>query len=233
MQYSPELSSTERSKNMKTRNKIIQASIALFNEQGERNVTTNHIAAHLSISPGNLYYHFRNKEDIILSIYEEYASNLLLETFPQVSSKVKPLDTIILYMDAVFQMTMKFRFFYSNLPVLLDKNPSLREKYVEVQHAIADRVSQLLISLRTENIINFEDEELADMVSILRLINTFWLSFYQTQNIVNEINDSVFYQGVLKILVILRPYTTEASLPELLKARDMYQQRYQDALGTV
>ncbi len=67
---------------MKTRDKIIQASIALFNEQGERNVTTNHIAAHLGISPGNLYYHFRNKEDIILSIYEEYARNLLLDTFP-------------------------------------------------------------------------------------------------------------------------------------------------------
>jgi len=218
---------------MKTRDKIIQASIVLFNEQGERNVTTNHIAAHLSISPGNLYYHFRNKEDIILSIYEEYAGNLLLDTFPQVSSKIKPLDTIILYMDAVFQMTMKFRFFYSNLPVLLDNSPSLREKYVKVQHAIAERVSQLLISLRTENIITFEDEELADMVSILRLINTFWLSFYQTQNIVHEINDSVFYQGVLKILVILRPYTTEAALPELLKARDMYQQRYQDALNPV
>jgi len=218
---------------MKTRDKIIQASITLFNEQGERNVTTNHIAAHLSISPGNLYYHFRNKEDIILSIYEEYAGNLLLDTFPQVSNKIKPLDTIILYMDAVFQMTMKFRFFYSNLPVLLDNSPSLREKYVKVQHAIAERVSQLLISLRTENIITFEDEELADMVSILRLINTFWLSFYQTQNIVHEINDSVFYQGVLKILVILRPYTTEAALPELLKARDMYQQRYQDALNPV
>lgn len=217
---------------MKTRDKIIQASIALFNEQGERNVTTNHIAAHLSISPGNLYYHFRNKEDIILSIYEEYAGNLLLQTFPQVSSKIKPLDTLILYMDAVFQMTMKFRFFYSNLPVLLDKNPSLREKYVEVQHAISERVSQLLLSLRAEKIIDFEDEELADMVSILRLINTFWLSFYQTQNIVSEINDSVFYQGVLKILVILRPYTTSDALPELLKARDMYQQRYQDALGT-
>lgn len=216
---------------MKTRDKIIQASIVLFNDKGERNVTTNHIAAHLNISPGNLYYHFRNKEDIILSIYEEYAGNLLLETFPKVSSEIKPLDTIILYMDAVFQMTMKFRFFYSNLPVLLDKSPTLREKYVKVQHAIAKRVSQLLISLRTENIIEFEDEELADMVSLLRLINTFWLSFYQTQNIVHEINDSVFYQGVLKILVILRPYTTDAALPELLEARDMYQQRYQDALN--
>ena len=69
------------------------------------------------------------------------------------------------------------------------------------------------------------------MVSILRLINTFWLSFYQTQNIVHEINDSVFYQGVLKILVILRPYTTETALPELLKARDMYEERHQDALS--
>jgi AcrR family transcriptional regulator len=218
---------------MKTRDKIIQASIILFNKHGERNVTTNHIAAHLSISPGNLYYHFRNKEDIILSIYEEYASNLLLDTIPKVSNEVKPLDAIILYMDAVFQMMMKFRFFYSNLPVLLDKNPSLREKYVEVQHSIAERVSQLLVSLKDAGIVDFNDEDLTDIVSILRIINTFWLSFYQTQNMVNEINDSVFYQGVLKILVILKPYTTEAAMPELIKARDMYQQRCKDALVTL
>ncbi len=212
---------------MKTRDKIIQASITLFNENGERNVTTNHIAAHLSISPGNLYYHFRNKEDIILSIYEEYARDLLLDTFPQVTDESKPLDTIIQYMDAVFQMMMKFRFFYSNLPVLLDKNPNLREKYVEVQQSIAQRVSELLLSLRAAKVIAFEDDELKDIVSILRIINTFWLSFYQTQNIVTDITDAVFYQGVLKILVILRPYTTQEALPELNKARDLYIERCQ------
>jgi len=215
---------------MKTRDKIIQASIVLFNEQGERNVTTNHIAAHLGISPGNLYYHFRNKEDIILSIYDEYAGNLLLDTFPQVSDEEKPLDAIILYMDVVFQMQMKFRFFYSNLPVLLDKNQNLREKYVEVQHAISERLSQLLLSLKSAQAINFDEDELADIVSILRIINTFWVSFYQTQNIVKEVNDTIFYQGVLKILAILRPYITDKSLPELKKAKEMYQQRCQDAL---
>ncbi len=215
---------------MKTRDKIIQASIELFNEQGERNVTTNHIAAHLAISPGNLYYHFRNKEDIILSIYEEYARSLLLETLSKVSEEAKPLDSLVLYMDSVFQTTMKFRFFYSNLPVLLDKSPSLREKYVEVQQSISERVSQLLILLRDADIIDFPDDSLADIVSILRLINTFWVSFYQTQTIVNEVNDSVFYQGVLKILVILRPYTKAHAIDELNKACEFYQQRYQEAV---
>jgi AcrR family transcriptional regulator len=215
---------------MKTRDKIIQASIVLFNEQGERNVTTNHIAAELGISPGNLYYHFRNKEDIILSIYEEYARNLLLETLPEVSPDVKPLDAIILYMDVVFQAMMKFRFFYSNLPVLLAKNPLLHDKYVEVQSFIAQRVSELLLSLRNANMMDFSDEDLPDIVSILRLVNTFWLSFYQTQNNDNEINDAVFYQGVLKILVIINPYISDAAKDEFLEARTMYRQRCQDSL---
>jgi AcrR family transcriptional regulator len=215
---------------MKTRDKIIQASIVLFNEQGERNVTTNHIAAALGISPGNLYYHFRNKEDIILSIYEEYARNLLIETMPEVSPDVKPLDAIILYMDVVFQAMMKFRFFYSNLPVLLAKNPLLHDKYVEVQGFIAQRVSELLLSLRNAKMMDFLDEDLPDIVSILRLVNTFWLSFYQTQNNDNEINDAVFYQGVLKILVIIQPYISDEAKNEFLEARAMYRQRCQNSL---
>jgi len=216
---------------MKTRDKIIQASIALFNEQGERNVTTNHIAADLGISPGNLYYHFRNKEDIILSIYEEYARSLLLDTMPEVNPDVKPLDAIILYMDVVFHAMMKFRFFYSNLPVLLAKNPLLHDKYVEVQSVISTRVSELLLSLKAANMMAFDEADLPDIVSILRLVNTFWLSFYQTQNSDKDINDAVFYQGVLKILVIIHPYITDSAMNEFLEARTMYRQRCQDSIA--
>jgi AcrR family transcriptional regulator len=217
---------------MKTRDKIIHASIELFNLHGERDVTTNHIASHLGISPGNLYYHFRNKEDIIYSIYEEYARKLLLDTFPKIAPETKPLDTIISYMDTVFQVMSKFHFFYANLPVLLAKNPNLREKYVEVQSSISDRVGNMLLSLRDAKMVAFKDDELPDLVLILRLVNTFWLSFYQTQTVDVKIDEAVFYEGVLKILVIIKPYTTEEARPEFVKARELYQKRHEALLAT-
>ena len=83
----------------------------------------------------------------------------------------------------------------------------------------------MLLSLRSSEMMTFADEDLADIVSILRLVNTFWLSFYQTQNKNIEITDAVFYEGVLKILVIIQPYITESSMPEFLEARTMYRKR--------
>ena len=57
---------------IKTRERIVQNSLELFNQQGERSVSTNHIAAHMEISPGNLYYHFANKQEIIAELFSQY-----------------------------------------------------------------------------------------------------------------------------------------------------------------
>ncbi|WP_371374633.1 TetR/AcrR family transcriptional regulator [Thalassotalea aquiviva] len=206
---------------MKTRERIIRASIELFNKNGERNITTNHIAAHLGISPGNLYYHFRNKEDIIFAIYTEYADDLISK-FDLLDDISHPLESIMNYMDIVFQLVSKFRFFYSNLPVLLSKNPALKKRYSEIQKQIAVKVTAMLLQLKDAGILNIKEEELDDITCLLRLTTTFWLSYLQTQQDETLVDDANLYDGLLKIFALLSPYITDNARADFERARSHY-----------
>src|SRR5690554_2699939 len=112
---------------MKTRDKIILASLDLFNERGERNVTTNHIAAHLNISPGNLYYHFRSKTDIIYEIFLQY--QLMVDHYLQLpQGRQLTLEDKIYYLESVFDGLWSYRFFHRDLEHYLDSDERLRDR---------------------------------------------------------------------------------------------------------
>jgi AcrR family transcriptional regulator len=148
---------------MKTRDRIIHSATELFNDQGERNITTNHIAAHLGISPGNLYYHFRNKEDIIHSIFDQYARHLS-DSFTPIRSSAIRLEDLMGYLDAIFYLMWQFRFFYANLPDILSRDELLQQKYLKAQEQLRATVETLLRSLREGGIIAVSDEDLPDPV---------------------------------------------------------------------
>ena len=61
---------------MKTRDRILECALQLFNEKGEPNVSTMEVANEMGISPGNLYYHFHGKEPLILGLFERFQNEL-------------------------------------------------------------------------------------------------------------------------------------------------------------
>ena len=61
----------------RTAQRILDASLALFNRFGEPNVSTTLISSELNISPGNLYYHFPAKEELVNALYDRYEKDLI------------------------------------------------------------------------------------------------------------------------------------------------------------
>ena len=209
-------------KKLRTKDKILQASIELFNQVGERQVTTNHIAAHLGISPGNLYYHFRNKEDIVRQIFKEYAK--LLETrIKPPSDTAEALDALASYLDAVFELMWRFHFFYANLPDILSRDPALQQDYQQVQQGVLARVTAVLRALKQSNVIKIDDEDITDLAHSIKLLVTFWISYLKTQSPDKNIDQASVYKGVLKVLLMFKPYATEQAIPRINRLREHYE----------
>ncbi|RCU51085.1 MULTISPECIES: TetR/AcrR family transcriptional regulator [Corallincola] len=206
---------------MKTKDRIIQASLELFNKHGERAMTTNHIAAHLGISPGNLYYHFRNKEDIIRRIFKEYVAHIGRSFQPRDDGNVS-LEVMMTYLDEIFESMWRFRFFYSNLPELLSRDPELQIQYLPLQEKLAQRVIAILSMLKQAGALNVEEQDLEDLAHTVKIVVTFWISYQTTQAPEEQITKATIYHGVLKVLFILKPYFAEEYLPSLERLQKHY-----------
>ena len=60
----------------RTAQRILEAALDLFNRFGEPNVSTTLVAGELGISPGNLYYHYPAKDELINRLYADYETEL-------------------------------------------------------------------------------------------------------------------------------------------------------------
>jgi len=107
-----------------TRNRILVASLLLFNEQGEPNTTINDIADELDISPGNLHYHFRRKGDIVTALLAEFradASRILAPPDPAGTG----VDDFWLFLHGLLECTMGYRFLFRDMESLSDTYPAV------------------------------------------------------------------------------------------------------------
>ena len=104
----------ERKRPRRTRERILETSLALFNAHGEPHVTTGDIAVELNISPGNLYYHFRNKEEIVRELFLAFEAEVKpLLAAP--GARTVWLDDLWMIMHLLLERMHAYRFLYRDL----------------------------------------------------------------------------------------------------------------------
>jgi len=194
---------------MDTKDRIIQASIRLFNQRGTKAVTTNHIAAAAGISPGNLYYHFSNKEEIIRAIFVRIVE--FTETGSTYGSgfRVKPsLENMEAVFKHVFTLHWRYRFLYREFNALLNRDKDLRALVIKDQKRRLAEVKNSILSFIDAGIFRRMDgSEVEFLKTSLWIIGTYWHSFLESGG--KKITISRVGEGIDMMRKLLRPYINE------------------------
>lgn len=202
-----------RESKINTYTRIINASLVLFNEEGERNISTNHIAAHLSISPGNLYYHFRNKDEIIIQLFKRYSEALL--HYLHEAELPKDVEGAINYMSGIYNVMWEYRFLFSDVNTLLARSAELLGEHNNFTHAkVSPLLVKLLEQLNGHAIICADQTAISDLAVNMWIMTKYWFDFDGSIHGRTKLTEDSKARGVQRSLSLLRPYLLPQHLEE-------------------
>lgn len=166
---------------MNTREKIIDSALRLFNEQGTKAVSTNHIAATTGISPGNLYYYFRNKEDIIRVIFEQM-DTYGMEQYLLIFNELQPgtLEAIEQTFVMIQKFNWRYRFFKRELTALIMNDNLLKKSFHQTHRRMLDVIRKSnndAVAIGTLK--PLPDKEMALFTEEIWLVTLFWLNYLE------------------------------------------------------
>lgn len=204
------------SKKIKTKDKILQVAVKMFNEQGVQNITSRHIAAEMGISYGNLDYHYKTKEDLLLAIYKSMR-NEMSDSYvsrKEYSTALEHFHHLLIQLEA-FQL--KYRFF--NLDVLeitraFQKISKLLTKTLELRKQQMDELFKDFIKegyLKEGYLMETENSDYVRLQHTIRIIITFWLS---QQDVLHNFKFKENGEMTRHIWELLLPYLTESGFKE-------------------
>lgn len=117
---------------MGNRERILERSLQLMNDEGAEAANTTRIAAELGISPGNLYYHFKNREEIVRVLFDGLEAEFRAVLVEDVRPPISPARFAAFYLRS-FDLAWRYRFFFGDLLGLLRRDDELAARYRALQ----------------------------------------------------------------------------------------------------
>ncbi len=191
----------------KTRQRILDVSLRLFNEQGESSISTNHIADELEISPGNLYYHYRNKDDIIEQLFQRFEERMD-DALVVPEGRTITLEDVWLQLHLVFECIWNYRFLYRDIINILSRNRSLRLKFARILKHGSANSHNILKGLNETGVMRASAAEIEGLSTNILVLATFWLNY---ANISGEKDEQQAIQkGIVQVMMLVSPFLRDS-----------------------
>ena len=208
----------------RTAERILEVTLELFNRFGEPNVSTTLISAELSISPGNLYYHYPAKDELINSLFDRYEKSL--SELLNASDGVRNVEDAWFFMHTLFELIWQYRFLYRDLNDLLSKNRRLETHFQWVLKNKTRAVKALLDSMSRAGAVKIDSREMEATATSMVVVLTYWLSFEYVRDprkaLEPENAQAALLRGAHHVLNLLVPYLEKSQRANLQALVDAY-----------
>jgi len=162
---------------MSRKQAILETALKLFNETNTQTATTNHIAKAMNISPGNLHYHYKNREEIIRKLYLQLRDEMTLsvEELPQTINALNAHEKLLI------EVQWKYRFFFRELLFLFSRDEELQKMYIADNVAHRGRIKMVMQNLVLNDELEIDnDSALEHLVDSILMSWQFYTSYMYT-----------------------------------------------------
>lgn len=188
---------------MKTRDRILECALQLFNHKGEPNVSTMEVANEMGISPGNLYYHFHGKEPLVLGLFERFQNELAPLLDPPADAQLEAED-YWLFLHLIVERMAQYRFLFQDLSNLASRLPRLAQGMRHWLNTLKRTLASLLARLKAEGLLVSEAQALGQLVEQITLTLLFSLDY---QRILGTPGNSQLV--VFQVMMLAAPHLQE------------------------
>jgi AcrR family transcriptional regulator len=197
----------------RTAERIATVSLDLFNRYGEPNVSTTLISSELNISPGNLYYHFPAKDQLVSHLFDNYKADML--TLLEASQDVKDVEDAWFFLHSLFELIWEHRFLYRDLNDLLSKNRHLETNFKHILEVKTTSLNHLLQALSRQGLMRNDPDTFRTLSASMSVVVTYWLSYEYVRNprhaMEPESAGDALARGARHVMLLLAPYLEDAS----------------------
>jgi len=208
----------------RTAERILEASQVLFNRFGEPNVSTTAISAELRISPGNLYYHYPAKDELINALFARYEQSL--NDLLAAADEVSDIESAWFFMHTLFELIWQYRFLYRDLNDLLSKNRRLETQFQAVLQNKTRAVHALLDSMRRADVLHMPQADVHPTATSMVVVLTYWLNFEYVRDprhaLEPESAQAAMMRGAHHVLSQLMPYLDVSQQTHLTTLAEAY-----------
>jgi AcrR family transcriptional regulator len=212
----------------RTRQRILDVTLALYNERGEPQVSTSLIATELGISAGNLHYHFRRKDELSSALLDQFVTEFDA-LLPPAGWRADNVEDVWLLLHLLLETLWRYRFLFRDLSGIMSRDRRSGQRLAMVFDRAVQASRGICLGLAERGLMTATGAEIDALSVNIAVVSLYWLSFESARHPRREASEAGMARGAYQVLMLVAPFLQAESRLHLEKLAREYLARREES----